>query len=240
MEKYIFDESNGLWYELQGDYYIPCLTFSESENYSIGIWGQRHERWLKENCKVRYFNLITSGKLNSYLHNIDLLASETESRLINEFAKQQGITEELKAEDMMAWVGAMNNPYFQRKDEGEYLNEQNILMQAWSPLAAGQDDLLNNPVLVAIAKAHQKSSAQVILRWLVQRNILPLVKSSSVSRMKENLDIFDFSLTQSEMEEIAKLDKGHTCFMPRNTGKAVTNFLSQCVTGIAPSGIIEK
>ena len=71
MKKYIFDESNGLWYELQGDYYIPCLTISESENYSIGIWGQRHKRWLKENRKVRYYNLITSGKLNSYLHDID-------------------------------------------------------------------------------------------------------------------------------------------------------------------------
>ena len=109
MEKYIFDESNGLWYELQGDYYIPCLTVSDGENYSIGIWGQRHERWLKENCKVRYFNLITSGKLNSYLHNIDVLASETESRLIGEFAKKQNITEELKADNMMAWVGFMNN-----------------------------------------------------------------------------------------------------------------------------------
>ena len=96
MKKYIFDESNGLWYELQGDYYIPCLTISESENYSIGIWGQRHKRWLKENRKVRYYNLITSGKLNSYLHDIDLLASEIESRFIDEFAKKQGITEELK------------------------------------------------------------------------------------------------------------------------------------------------
>lgn len=109
MKKYIFDESNGLWYELQDDYYILCLTISESENYSIGIWGQRHERWLKKNRKVRYYNLITSGKLNSYLHDIDLFASETESRLIDEFSKKQGITEELKANDMMAWVGAMNN-----------------------------------------------------------------------------------------------------------------------------------
>ena len=64
---------------------------------------------LKENRKVRYYNLITSGKLNSYLHDIDLFASETESRLIDEFSKKQGITEELKANDMMAWVGAMNN-----------------------------------------------------------------------------------------------------------------------------------
>lgn len=109
MEKYIFDESNVLWYELQGDYYIPCLTVSDGENYSIGIWGQRHERWLKENRKVRYCNLITSGKLNSYLHNIDVLASETETRLIDEFAKKQGITEKLKADNMMAWVGFMNN-----------------------------------------------------------------------------------------------------------------------------------
>ena len=109
MEKFIFDESNGLWYELQGNYYIPCLTVSESENYSIGVWGQRHERWIKENRKVRYCNLITSGKLNSYLHNIDVLASETEIRLIDELAKKQGITENLKADNMMAWVGFMNN-----------------------------------------------------------------------------------------------------------------------------------
>lgn len=109
MEKYIFDESNGLWYELQGDYYIPCLTVPDDENYSIDIWGQRHKKWLKENRKVIYCNLITSGKLNSYLHDIDLLASETESRLIDEFANKQGITEELKANDMMAWVRAINN-----------------------------------------------------------------------------------------------------------------------------------
>ena len=71
--------------------------------------GQRHERRLKENCKVRYYNLIASGKLNSYLHNIDLLARETENRLIDEVAIKQSITEELKANDMMTWVGAINN-----------------------------------------------------------------------------------------------------------------------------------
>lgn len=132
------------------------------------------------------------------------------------------------------------NPYFQRADEDAYLKSQGIFMQAWSPLAAGQDDLLHNPTISEIAKAHQKSTAQIILRWLIQRNILPLVKTSNVERMKENLDIFDFELTQSEMLEIAKLDKGHTCFMPRNTGKAVTDFLTQAVTGLAPSGVIEK
>lgn len=113
-------------------------------------------------------------------------------------------------------------------------------MQAWSPLAAGQDGVLNNPSICAIAKAHQKSPAQIILHWLVQRNILPLVKASAPQRMKENLNIFDFELTEAEMKEISALDTGHTCFMPRNTGKAFHDFLAQAVTGNAPSGIIEK
>ncbi len=87
---------------------------------------------------------------------------------------------------------------------------------------------------------YDKSSAQIVLRWLLQRGILPLIKSSNPKRMKENLDVFDFELTENEMQEIAKLDKGHTCFMPRNTGKAVSDFLTQAVTGIAPSGVIKK
>ena len=132
------------------------------------------------------------------------------------------------------------NPYFQRADEQAYLNSQNILMQAWSPLAAGQSGLLDNPMIGTIAKAHRKSPAQVVLHWLVQRGILPLVKTSNPERMKENLDIFDFVLTETEMQEITALDKGHTCFMPRNTGKAVQDFLTQAVAGNAPSGIIKK
>lgn len=78
------------------------------------------------------------------------------------------------------------------------------------------------------------------MRWLVQRDILPLVKTSNPQRMKENLDIFDFALTEVEMQAIAKLDKGHTCFMPRNTGKAVHDFLTKAATGAAPSGKIQK
>ncbi len=132
------------------------------------------------------------------------------------------------------------NPYFQRTEEAAYLKSQNILMQAWSPLAAGQAGLLDHPVLRTIANAHQKSPAQIVLHWLVQKNILPLVKTANPQRMKENLDIFDFTLTEAEMQAIAKLDKGHTCFMPRNTGTAVHDFLAQAVTGNAPSGMIEK
>ena len=132
------------------------------------------------------------------------------------------------------------NPYYQRPEEQAYLMEQNILMQAWSPLAAGQGDLLHHPALTEIAQVHQKSVAQVVLRWLLQRQILPLVKASGIQRMQENLDIFDFELSEVEMLAIAKLDTGHTCFMPRNTGKAVTDFLTQAVTGIAPSRKTEK
>lgn len=125
------------------------------------------------------------------------------------------------------------NPFFQRTDEEKYLKEQNILIQAWSPLAAGQENLLNNITIGAIAKRHQKSPAQIVLRWLLQRGILPLVKTSNVQRMKENLAVFDFELTEQEMQKIADLDKGHTCFMPRNTGKAVTDFLTTATTGRA-------
>lgn len=132
------------------------------------------------------------------------------------------------------------NPYFQRNDEEDYLREQHILMQAWSPLAAGQGDLLHHPVICNIAQKHHKSPAQVILRWLLQRGILPLVKTSNPQRMQENLDVFDFTLTPSQMQEIKELDKGHTCFMPRNTGNAVTSFLTQAMTGTAPSGKVVK
>lgn len=131
------------------------------------------------------------------------------------------------------------NPFFQREEELNYLKSQNILMQAWSPLAAGQNDLFSNKTLCDIGNAHCKSAAQVTLRWLIQRDIVPLIKTSSPDRMKENLDIFDFELTEAEMDEIAKLDLAHTCFVPRNTGASVTDFLSQAVSGLAPSGMVK-
>ena len=98
-------------------------------------------------------------------------------------------------------------------------------MQAWSPLAAGQGRLFENETLRTIATTHNKSVAQVVLRWLVQRNIVPLVKSANPQRMKENLDIFDFALTDAAMQQIAALDTGRTAFLPRTTGPAVDAFL---------------
>ena len=132
------------------------------------------------------------------------------------------------------------NPFFQRENERAYLESQNILMQAWSPLSAGQNNLFENATLCRIAGAHGKSVAQVVLRWLTQRGIVPLVKSSNPQRMRENLNIFDFTLTDSEMRQIAALDTGHTCFAPRSTGEAVEAFLKQAVTGDAPSGIVNQ
>ena len=93
--------------------------------------------------------------------------------------------------------------------------------------AAGKEDLFTNKILCSIAQKHHKSVAQIVLRWLVQREIVPVVKSANPLRMKENLDIFDFVLSEEEMKQIATLDTGHTYATARNTGKAVTEFLEK-------------
>ena len=109
MEKVIYDEKNGLWYELQGDYYIPCIKLPEKEQQPIGIWGQRHLRYIKQNRKVLYLNLLTSGKLNSYLVEIDQQAEDMFFRLVKQMAEREGVTEQLKANNQMEWVVRMNN-----------------------------------------------------------------------------------------------------------------------------------
>ena len=109
MEKVIYDEKNGLWYELQGDYYIPCLKLPDEEQKPIGVWGQRHLRYIKQHNKVFYTNLLTSGKLNGYLSDIDKQAEDRFSRLVKQMAEREGVTEQLKVENQMEWVGRMNN-----------------------------------------------------------------------------------------------------------------------------------
>ena len=108
MKKYITDEKNGLDYTLISNVYLPNLISTET-NYEIGMWGQRHLRYIKQHRKVFYTSLLTSCKLNSYLHDIDIRATEMYDRLVKQLKEQQGITEQLKADDMMAWVQAMNN-----------------------------------------------------------------------------------------------------------------------------------
>ena len=127
MDKYIFDEKNGFWYGLQGDYYLPCLKLPEEEQQPFGVWGfgcpvdtsaegrrtdrvgrrdQRHLHYLK-NHKVLYTELLTSGKLNGYLVDIDREAEEMFSQLVDQMA-EEGVTEMLKADEMMTWIGKMN------------------------------------------------------------------------------------------------------------------------------------
>lgn len=109
MAKTIFEEMGGT-YVRQGDYFIPCLTLpAEKENKSIGIWGQRHKRYLQEHKRATYANLLTSGKLNSYLADIDEQAEELFSRLVKQMAGREGVTETLKAENQMLWVQKINN-----------------------------------------------------------------------------------------------------------------------------------
>ena len=107
MEKYIYDEKNGLHYELVGDYYLPCLTIDEPE-HPIGIWGQRRHHFLREHRKVLYNGLLLSGKLFSHLIEIDQQAQEMYDRLMNQMAVRAGISEKLKATDQMAWMQKMN------------------------------------------------------------------------------------------------------------------------------------
>ena len=109
MDKYIYNEKNGLWYELQGDYYLPCLKLPEEPEVHIGIWGQRHRRYLKSHRRALYTSLLASGKLNSYLADIDRQAEEMFSRLVKQMAESENINEELKATDTTAWIGKMNN-----------------------------------------------------------------------------------------------------------------------------------
>ncbi|MBC8574190.1 TnpV protein [Jingyaoa shaoxingensis] len=108
MKKTIFEEMGGT-YVRHGDYFIPCLTLPEEEQRFIGVWGQRHLRYLKEYRRGVYLNLLTSGRLNDYLADIEEQAQERFERVVEQMAESEGITKRLKATDQVAWVGEMNN-----------------------------------------------------------------------------------------------------------------------------------
>ena len=125
MEKYITDERTGLKYELVGDYYLVVGDDEPEEDQPIGVWGQRHLRYLKEHHRVRYANLLTSGELNAYLADIDRQAEELFLRLVKQMADAEGITETLKASDQMEWVRRMNSV---RSRATEIVNSDLILI----------------------------------------------------------------------------------------------------------------
>ena len=107
MEKYLFDVKNGLWYELVGDYYLPCVTVPAAEGF--GAWGQLRRRHLREHQNGIYTGMLLSGKLENHLTEVNTRAEEMFERLVDELSEDEGITEELKAEDQMAWVQQMNS-----------------------------------------------------------------------------------------------------------------------------------
>lgn len=108
MKKYITDENTGISYTLVGDVYIPNLVSTDT-NYEIGYWGRKHKEYIKQYKPAFYTTLLTQCKLNSYLHDVDVRATEMYDTLVKQLAKQEGVTEKLKATDMMLWVQAMNN-----------------------------------------------------------------------------------------------------------------------------------
>lgn len=108
MAKTIFEQMGGT-YTMQGDYYLPDLTLPTEEKRHIGVWGQRRLRYLKQHHKILYYNLLTSGKLRSHLADTEEQAQQLFLWLVKEYAEREGVTEQLKAENPMEWVGRMNN-----------------------------------------------------------------------------------------------------------------------------------
>ena len=108
MTKTIFEEMGGTYTQV-GDYLLPDLELPEEEQHPIGVWGQRHRRYLKEHRRATYATLLTGGKLNGYLADIDRQAEELFSRLVKQMAEAEGVTETLKAANQMEWISRMNN-----------------------------------------------------------------------------------------------------------------------------------
>ncbi len=102
-------ENNGTTYEFRGDCLLPNLALQDEKQYSIGVWGMRHKRYLKQNHKIIYYNLLTAGKLNSYLADIDKRARMLFDKTVKSLVEKENVTEELKAENAMLWVQKMNN-----------------------------------------------------------------------------------------------------------------------------------
>ena len=108
MKKYITDENTGISYTLVGDVYIPNLVSTDT-NYKIGYWGRKHKEYIKQYKPAFYTTLVTQCKLNSYLHDVDIRATELYDTIVKQLVKQEGVTEKLKATDMMLWIQKMNN-----------------------------------------------------------------------------------------------------------------------------------
>lgn len=119
------------------------------------------------------------------------------------------------------------NPLYQRHEDLAYMQDKEIQMEAWSPLAAGKENLFTNPLLLELSKKYNKSVAQIVLRWLFQRKIISVAKTTDFNQMKENIDIFNFVISEEDMKKIMTLDTKQSCFPARIKGKDVENFLNE-------------
>ena len=150
MERFVMDERTGLKYELVGDYYLIAGDDEPEEDRPIGVWGQRHLRYLKKHRRVRYANLLTSGELNAYLADIDRQAEALFLRLVKQMADAEGITEMLKANDQMEWVGRMNSC---RDRASETVYHQVIYTYKARPFVSSQEnDTKGLFLLIALSK----------------------------------------------------------------------------------------
>ena len=109
MERYMYSQENGLWYELHGEVYLPCISPTEDNAATIGKWGRQYLTYIREHKRVLYTNLLTTGKLNSHLAEVNFRAKRMYEDLMNVLPERENITEELKAENPMEWVRCMNN-----------------------------------------------------------------------------------------------------------------------------------
>lgn len=117
MKQHYTDERTGISYTLQGDYYLPDLALPAEEQVEIGVWGQHHLRYIKQHHKVRYTNLLTSGRLNAYLADLDKRAEDMFFRISKQMVEREGVTEQLKADNQMEWVAQIQKFGFEQKSQ---------------------------------------------------------------------------------------------------------------------------
>ncbi|WP_268902953.1 aldo/keto reductase [Helicobacter sp. MIT 11-5569] len=119
------------------------------------------------------------------------------------------------------------HPLYARFESQKIAKEYSVILQSWASFGKGSSDVLNNPILVQIAKTHHKSVTQVILRWLIQRGVVVIPKTTHKQRMIENIAVFDFALNEAEMSKIAQLDRGKSLFIDLNDPKSVQSMRNE-------------
>lgn len=178
--------------------YVDLYLIHQPYNDVFGAWKAMEELVAEGRIRAIGVDNMDSARLADFLHHVDMKPT---------------------VNFIQANVG------FQRKAERAYMAERGVHMEAWAPLAAGSASLFDNETMLKIAAEHSKTVAQVALRWLIQRGITPVVKSANPTRMRENLDIFNFELTDANMAEITTLDTGIDPNGARDTGEKVDRFL---------------